>query len=238
MRAAVALVLLAGCSLYFDHSGGGGDDACLGPPAQELRDPTTGQCQAFGGGCGINDPLVPDWATCGGACEGLDQTSCGLTAGCREIFADTCPTCNAPFLVYAACWETAPSSTQTGDCYGLDAQGCSERDDCAAVHLGIETAGGDGGFTNSIGNFEYCQPEQSPGPFACGTETCTAGQYCETTYGGVANTPPSYACADYPQGCNAGDANAQCACLTNAGVCATACSIDAAGDLTSNCYLP
>src|SRR5438874_8619804 len=93
MRAAAVLLVLSGCTLYFgDDGGGGGDDQCLGPPAQELRDPMTGQCQAFGGGCGPGGVLEPNWATCGGVCEGLDQTSCGLTAGCREIYVDTCPT--------------------------------------------------------------------------------------------------------------------------------------------------
>lgn len=239
MRAAAVLLLLSGCTLYFGDDGSTpDDDACLGPPAQELRDPNSGQCQAFGGGCGPSGALIPDWAVCGSACEGLDQTSCGLTAGCREIFSDECPTCDAPYTVYAACWGTAPSSSGTGDCYGLDAQGCSERDDCSAVHLGLETAGGDGGFTNSIGSFEYCEPELSPGPFTCGDQTCALGQYCETTYPGVPDAPVTYACSDFPQGCSASDPASACMCLSNAGVCATVCRLDAAGNLMSDCDEP
>jgi len=237
---AVLAFALAGCTIHLDDDGddGGDDDGCLGPPAHELRDPQTGQCQPFGGGCGPQPLADPDWAACGGACEGLDQPSCAATAGCREIFVDTCPGCEALSVSYAACWGTAPSGPiEGGSCYGLDAHACSQHDDCAAMHIQIETPAGDGGFATTIGDFEWCQPELSPSPFTCGELTCAGGQYCAITFPGVPGAPIEYACADLPARC-AADPSSACACLGDLGVCATDCTFDAAGNLTTRCILP
>jgi hypothetical protein len=234
----LAIFALSGCTLYFGDDGASDDDACLvrKEPVQELRDPVTGACSGVGGGCGPGGYIEADWAACYGACEGLDQPSCEASAGCRAIFVDTCPTCDALFLSYAACWGTAPSGPVQGDCNGLDAQACSEHDDCSAVHAQVEAPGGDGGFTNGIGDFEWCQPELSPTPFACGDQTCVPGQYCSITYPGIPDAPITYACGDVPADC-AGTTDL-CACLANGGVCASACTYDANGDLTASCYLP
>jgi len=234
---AVLAFAVAGCTISFDDDDDSGDDGCLGPPAQELRDPQTGRCQAFGGGCGPQPQADPDWAACGDPCEGLDQPSCEVTTGCRAIFVDTCPECDALVLAYAACWGTAPSGPiEGGSCNGLDAHACSQHDDCAAVHVDLEAPAGDGGFTNTIGDFESCQPERSPSPFTCGELTCAGGQYCAITYPGVPGAPIDYRCADLPSSC-AGDPSNACACLADLGVCTSDCTFDAAGNLTTRCFL-
>lgn len=235
---AASLVLgLSGCVLYVANDDAGDDDGCLGPPARLLRDPASGQCQSFGGGCGPQALAEPDWAACGGPCDGLDQASCQAAAGCRAIFVDTCPQCDGLALAYAGCWGTAPSGPiQGGGCVGLDAQACSRHDDCAAVHLGLEAPAGDGGFTGAIGGFSWCEPEWSPSPFPCGELTCSAGQYCAVTYPGIPDAPVQYACADLPAAC--ADLATACACLADAGVCVNGCDLDAAGNLTASCYLP
>jgi hypothetical protein len=233
VAALAALVALSGCTIYFGDDDSG-DDGCLGPPAQELRDPQSGQCTAFGGGCGPQPDFLPDWASCGGPCEGLDQPSCEATAGCRAILIDECPECDALVLSYAACWGIAPSGPATGECYGLDAQTCSEHEDCEAVHLGVEAPAGDGGFTNSVGQFEYCQPEQQPAPFTCGDLTCAPGQYCGVEYPGIPDAPVQYTCNDF--GACSGDTT--CSCLQANGACADDCTYDSAGDLTVSCYRP
>lgn len=241
MRLACLAVLasLSGCTLYFGDDSTTGDDVCYErkEPAQVLRDPETGACSGVGGGGGCGGYLAPDWAACYGACDGLDQPSCEATAGCRAILVDECPTCDALVLGYAACWGMAPSGPIQGDCYGLDAQTCSEHDDCQAVHAQVEAPTGDGGFVTGIGNFEWCQPELSPTPFVCGDVTCAAGQYCEVTHPGIPDAPVTYACGDLPPSCAADPSNV-CACLSDNGVCATVCSYDANGNLISDCDLP
>src|SRR5262245_32714947 len=77
--------------------------------AYELRDPTTGVCQSFGGGQDCTDPCAPcpaigiaqpDWAQCNAQCEGLDETTCKSTSACRAVYAGT---------AYYQCWGTAQS---------------------------------------------------------------------------------------------------------------------------------
>lgn len=120
-----ALVATAGCFA----SPGGGDDICplAGDVAFALRDPSTGQCESFGGGCrGIP---YPDWASCNGSCEQLGEAACLRTADCRAIYAGS-----AQLHSFIACWGTAPSSHQAGgDCTKLDPYQCSEHDDCSAL---------------------------------------------------------------------------------------------------------
>jgi len=291
--------LVPACNLYF----GGGDDQpdawiCNEPATQSLRDPQSGQCETWGGGCvgelgPTTDIPFPDWAACYGPCDGLDQQTCEATAACRAIFVDTCPVCDALVPIqttsYAGCWGTAPSGpVEGGDCYGLDAQECSRHDDCVAVHTGTGQIASDGTWSGTIDQFEYCQPELSPPPacstldeagcigrtdcaplyqghdctcdasgctcaswtfdrcsdgsggagFVCGDQMCAAGQVCEVGYGGPANTPPWYTCADRPAACANDGTDTICACLTTEGVCTNDCAIDAAGNVTTSCYYP
>lgn len=164
---ALAFVITTGCI--------GGDDSCQYyatgdlAPAYELRDPTTGVCQPFGGGGTCNDPCnpcpatgatdiaQPDWAMCYGSCEGLDESTCKATSACRAVYAGD---------AFYQCWETAPSGpVEGGDCTALGAQECSRHDDCVAHHA----AG------SPIGTFTSCGPEgttQDPGS-CVGAVTCT-----------------------------------------------------------------
>lgn len=142
-RALLVAALLSGCTLW---GGGVADDVMCGaaPPGapQQLRDPQSGTCESFGDGCrGI--PL-PDWAVCDGACEQLAEGPCLVTAGCRAVYTNACPpgqVCPPDSLYdFLGCWGTAPASTvEGGGCDGLDAFGCSQHDDCAAVYDQYET---------------------------------------------------------------------------------------------------
>lgn len=152
------------------------DQQCLATPqadivANELRDPLTGVCQPYGnGGCG--DPCspcetakeetepYPDWASCYTSCEGLTESTCKSTSGCRAVYAAGS---------FHQCWATAPSGPiQGGTCAGLDAYACSRHDDCVAMHA----AG------SPIGTFMSCAAESSvQDPGSCvGAITCTTPQ--------------------------------------------------------------
>src|SRR4051812_35868048 len=95
MRQLLVVIFVAGCGLY---THGGEDDVCLptpAVPAELFRDPSTGVCQAFGGGsCGPCGPCaetgvaLPDWAMCGGACDALDETQCLAQSGCHAAYTE------------------------------------------------------------------------------------------------------------------------------------------------------
>ncbi len=192
-RIACVLVLLAGC-LYghddpkppcanYDQAGGGAL-----APAQELRNPLTGQCEAIGGTypcdsacgpCPATGEADPDWGTCYGTCANLDEHACLTTANCHAAYYDT----NGAWK-YWACWDMPPSGTIHGTCTGNDAQTCSEHDDCFSA------------FNASTGAYESCVPEVVPP--ACATLTtesaCTARQDCVPYYVGTN-------CTCNPSGC-------------------------------------
>ena len=121
-RYAAVLLLLAGCDLYF-----GGDDEppppCdgwgTGGAAQEFRNPQTGECQGFGGGCydscGPCDYAAlsiaqPDWGTCYSKCDGLDEQSCLGASGCIAAYDEFTDLADAPSITtFKGCWATPPS---------------------------------------------------------------------------------------------------------------------------------
>lgn len=166
----VAIVFGAGCF-------GADDGQCpqyetgADYPAYELRDPSTGMCQPFGGGGNCTDPCSPcalsgageaqpDWAQCFGVCEGLDETTCKATSACRAAYAGG---------TYYQCWGVAPSGPiQGGTCSTFDAQTCSGHDDCIVLHAA-------GAAGSPIGAFTACAAEGSvQDPGSCvGTVTCT-----------------------------------------------------------------
>jgi hypothetical protein len=206
LPAILALGLLAplsGCDIFF----GGGDDDCLYEGAAEadpiqdpgLRNPSTGQCESFGGGgggggggCGdwggAQEPdraPAPDWGACYGACEGLDETTCLATSACRAAYVSDCPEgwdCNNTTYSFWGCWQTAPSGpVQGGDCYALDAYECSRHDDCVANHYQGGCAADalcDPTFRPDIGNFESCAPEADQGTGCFESWECGAGERC------------------------------------------------------------
>jgi hypothetical protein len=209
----------AGCDLYF-----GGDDDCddwayggepgAAVPAQELRDPYTGQCiyQSSGydpNGCGAYEgdraPVVYyDYATCYSLCEGLDETTCRAGDSCRAIYG--CRTTDASGVctdaVFAGCWGTAPSGPAFGTpCAGLDALECSRHNDCSAVHQAYESCV-PGSCTNVVSSFLYCTaegPPPPPPPPACDTlaeRGCIDREDCTPLYEGSDCT-----CDDLGCGC-------------------------------------
>jgi hypothetical protein len=173
----VAVVLSAGCNLYWGHHGG--DDVCAADdyaPAFEVRDPNTGNCLAEGGGydcsCGPcpgyggGAVALPAGPSCYGACEGLDEFACLSTAGCHATFVDDA---GAVTPVFWECWDTTPANgippNTTGACDQLDATSCAFRDDC----LGYFSAVG--------GPFQVCVAE--PTAMSCDETTCQTGSHCE-----------------------------------------------------------
>jgi hypothetical protein len=193
---AALLSLLPACNLYFGGGGGGDDVICpqKEPAMFGLRNPDTGSCDNYGGGGGCGgapDPTPianPDWASCPGACEALDETTCLATSGCRAAYLDDSTNCppNAACPVsqtFWGCWGTAPSGPIQGVCAGLDAQTCSEHDDCTATYSTVTNS--DGSTTTQ---FAYCA--QEPGtPTACLTDAdCGAGYSCDTS---VCIPPPN-----------------------------------------------
>ncbi len=183
---AVIVLLLPGCDLYFGGGDDIGDDDCVydttvgaGEAFIELRDPTTGICQSFGGypcdgvcgPCGAGAPAPdPDWGVCYGACSGLDEQSCMLTGSCYAAYLEDTSIDDAqPTREFWGCWDTAPSGpVQGGQCLNLDAHECSRHDDCKAIY--------DSSFSTS---FLSCEPELVPEPPACDVVDCGSGFHCE-----------------------------------------------------------
>jgi hypothetical protein len=223
--ALLALSLASGCTLYFGDDDG--DDICGGSGGadiayDQLRDPSSGVCVDYGGGgggCyGAPEPY-PDWASCYSSCEGLDENTCFATAGCRAAYVEDigcgpgedCLPPTGPQTFYG-CWGTAPSGPIQGSCDGLDAQGCSEHDDCIAVYN--EYYGPDDGIETA---FSYCAPE--PWTQGCyGDQDCPAGYECnadtecmpDPSCGDGAECPPvCYGqCVPAQNGCDAVDCGA------------------------------
>jgi len=159
-RLACLLILLGGCDLYW--GGGNGDDVCYGGgydyAAYEQRNPDTGQCETTGpDGCydycgpcalaGTAEPGTTDagtaggapaadynWGMCYGACSGLDESSCLATSGCHAAYLeDGGVDAGGLGTTFWACWDMPPSGPiEGGGCAGLDAQTCSEHDDCVS----------------------------------------------------------------------------------------------------------
>lgn len=204
---ALLLALPTGCALYLP---GGDDDTC--PPggvlisATSLRDPSTGTCQSFPDGvpCGCNQICAapqakPDWATCSGACDNLDETTCQATAGCRAAYTESTATPGSgtqTAFQFRGCWGTAPSGpVEGGDCTTLDAQRCSLHDDCAAVY--IDRLNSANQVTST--SFGQCIPE--PPPTSCGQTTCAPDEHCQEPCAACEGLPtcvPNATCESLP----------------------------------------
>jgi hypothetical protein len=222
-------LLVAGCNLYF-----GGDDQPP-PPCNYgddiyeplLRNPQTGECESFGWGGGTcsdqcpcpgtanggavkSGVAMPDWASCGGACDALDEKTCLATAGCHaEYTGFECPpnadcTMAPATITFWTCSAVAPSGPQEGgDCWSLDAQTCSEHDDCATTYQPPAM-----GWTEHT--FNQCIPE--PGQVdACAGVDCGAGSHCEQQCYPCDKSNPNDTCMG---GCSA-------VCVPDADSCAT-----------------
>jgi hypothetical protein len=184
-RLLVLCLFVSGCSLYWGGNNNG-DDTCYPPlgtgaEAQQVRDPSTGQCEQRGGGGGYccgTDCAVPanttdggaaasvqDWGTCNTTCDSLDESSCQATTGCHAAYLDS-DLADQSAPTFVGCWATAPYDTQPNTaCASRDAQGCSASDACSMVY-----SGGSGAM-----KWEQCIPEPSA---ACNLD-CAVGSHCE-----------------------------------------------------------
>lgn len=181
----VAVTSSTGCLFYFDKDDK--DDRCLATPegaiaAEEFRDPNTGLCQPFGGGscndacgpCPGAAEALPDWGSCWSGCEGLEEDTCQLTAGCRAAYTNSLLDDGPP--EFRECWAVAQSGpVRGGTCDGLDAYACSQHDDCAAYY--------DDPRPNEDGlpAFSHCAAETVVGCY--GDQECGASAHCSTTDG-------------------------------------------------------
>lgn len=189
---ALLLAVLTGCDFFFDH---GHDDCKAVPqagvdlaPANQLRNPQTGLCEAIGnppscdsqcGPCPETDFALPNWGSCFSNCEGLDEGKCQSTDGCLAAYTDFPTADQAP--QYRGCFATAPSGPiHAGVCRGLDAQSCTEHDNCT-IHYGD--------FLNGRpAEFLTCLDEVVVTPAACTTlateSACLQRADCEPVYKG------------------------------------------------------
>jgi hypothetical protein len=190
-RAAFVLVLITnGCVSDNNQrclEAGNADIADL-----SYRDPSTGQCESFGqpcdtscGPCPLSD-ILPDWGTCYGACDSLTETQCLATADCHAAYQDD----SAAHPVFWGCWDM-PATTLHGSCANLDAQTCSEHDDCSSLYTGPVNQP-----PNFVPSFESCQAEAMQ--VACATLTletaCLARTDCDPIYDGTNCTCDPHGC--------------------------------------------
>lgn len=185
-RLLVLCLFVSGCSLYWGDSSGGGD-VCnytgYGADAQQLRNPSTGQCESQGGGggggccsngtsCAVpaheTSGIAPilDWGVCHTNCDSLDEAACEGTRGCQAAYLDHARA-DQSGPSFVACWSTAPDDTTVAGttCAQRDADSCAQSDACSPVFTG----------TNGSMKWEQCVPEPSP---SCDLH-CAVGSHCE-----------------------------------------------------------
>jgi hypothetical protein len=203
-RAAVlAIILLAGCDLYWDHGDDGDDVVCSGggeaggggAPEYQQRDPSSGNCvyvDDYGdGGCSydengcctavpVSEPAMPVEPYCSGACEGLDENTCDTTSGCHAEYENISPPVGAPpGPLFIQCWDIQPlTPIEGGGCTGLDANTCAQHDDCVSVMSGISEYDNEGNYDEN-GSFVSCGPIPSTTIDSCDGVDCGAGATCE-----------------------------------------------------------
>jgi hypothetical protein len=207
--ALVPVLLGSGCQLMFheDEPDAGcqpwaGEAALI--PAQELRNPYTGECVSYGGGggggggcgpvaSGETEPgggadqwLDDRWPLCWSGCEGLDEASCQRADGCRAIYTTNDEWTDRP-PTFTACWGTAQDGPiRGGDCSQIfDAFECSQHDDCSALHIDNGTVDcGQVGGCPVPGKWLACLneggivPPPPPPPGCTGDEQCAPGDHC------------------------------------------------------------
>jgi Cys-rich repeat protein len=145
-------------------------------------------------------------------CEGLDEATCGATAGCEPLYAatlcacapcaegETC-TCGCPAPGYAGCSEqVVKPEPPTPICEGLDESGCIAMPGCAPTYFD-DPGCGHGSYAGCVA---YAEP---PNPATCealGESECLKRSDCEPVYascggfGGCATRVcPAVACMLY-----------------------------------------
>jgi len=199
-RLSCLALVLAGCDLYLHDSSHDvppdADDCFVEPEstilAQDLRDPSSGQCPAPDPWYGCNNnqyaPPVEQWARCDGSCEALDEATCLITAGCHATYWISDLDDNmAP--TFWGCWEVEPDGPLHGSCDWLDAYTCTAHDDC----VGLYQQQSDG----VSGEYQSCVPEPQQPP-ACSTlvteAACEARPDCDPVYAGSNCTCDEHGC--------------------------------------------
>lgn len=154
-----------------------GDGTAGAPAGTFLLDPDSLTCREVGFGCdttcgACDEPPVapPTWAQCQSQCTGLDERTCGATAGCRTAWDFACrfteQLCNLPDP-YFGCFATDTTGPVQGSCQRLDAFECSRHDDCEAAYRRDERCadGTDGDGDGAVDEpdecltFALCAPE-------------------------------------------------------------------------------
>lgn len=216
LRALPLVVLLAGCIL--DDKPPPCQYGAPGFASQQLRDPSTGMCQDQGypcdsacGPCPATGIASPDWATCDGMCAGLTEPQCLATASCHAAYQDA-PT---PSPVFWGCWDLPPSGPVHGSCANLDAQTCSEHDDCTSLYTSPVNAG-----PNFVPSFERCAPEPS---VSCDAIDCGTGNVCVVTPASSAIECQPAATAGTCGGLSCQQTPPACPASTTPGIGATGC---------------
>lgn len=198
MKGLVCLLALAGC--FTDSHKCPAVVNVAKEPAQSLRDPATGQCDpisypqpypcdpqcgpcAESGGAAVG--AEPDWGSCFGPCESLDEQTCLGSTTCHTAYLQG-PGPGA--IQFWGCWDLPPSGAVTGTCTGDDAQTCTEHPDCTSLYA-----------SGSPDSYVSCSPKTAPP--ACSTLTteaaCTARPDCDAIYIGMncTCTPSGCTCA-------------------------------------------
>lgn len=164
-------------------------------PSELMRDPSTGVCQSFGGGCPVDacgcdaaGGIWPNWPSCFGPCEGLDEHSCVANPACHAAYTEPGGVLAGDALVrptFSACWDIGPLPVETGGtCAGFDAWTCAAHADCVSVLTQLDTT--------TTPSFQQCAPEVTPlDPGSCDPSTVACDgnpPACPTgTVPGVAN---------------------------------------------------
>jgi hypothetical protein len=104
---------------------------------------------------------------CNGMCEGLTESQCLATPSCHAAYQDS------PSRFWG-CWDMPPAGPIQGACAGLDAQTCSEHDDC------ISTFNAPVDNPSTVVSFVACKDEPVQ---SCATIQCSTSDECVVTPG-------------------------------------------------------
>lgn len=176
-----------------------------------LRNPQTGECEAFEDGLNVPCPIpggtppelppntFPSWGSCESECTDLDELGCLSAAGCRGIYVDPCPAgdCSNP-APFRECWPIDDEGpAQDDNCLGLDSTVCSEHNNCVAIHSGICSSGFFPDDPDCLGGFGWCQFQPTVNQPSCGSlaeAECVARSDCDGIYTGVGCTCSGSSC--------------------------------------------
>jgi hypothetical protein len=185
-------------------------------------DPSTAAYVAYPNDC-VSPGSAPNLAHATTACSGGNEEQCLTVPGCHPAYQDAHDGSPPQFI---GCWETPMPTASSGSCADLDAQACSQHDNCSPLYS-LDAQNRD--------SFARCfDKPQTHDPGDCAQATCTA-------------TPPT--CVDSTPGVVAGCYTGYCIppdkCgVRNAGTCAhalcatpaPACPVATTPGVSNGCY--